>query len=129
MSYLEESVRPWGKYQKFFHDEVIWLKRLEVYPQSRLSLQKHQYRFEKWIIVQGQGVAIIDGQQIPVAPGQVVDIPLGALHRMCNFSDEILVFIEVAYGAYLHEDDIIRLEDDYNRAPHEDDKLLMSKGH
>jgi len=119
MQYLEESTRPWGRYQKFFHDEVIWVKRLEVYPRSRLSLQKHQYRFEKWIIVEGQGLAVIDDQQITVTPGMVVDIPLGSVHRMCNLYDDPLVFIEVAYGDYLGEDDIIRLKDDYNRVTEE----------
>ncbi len=115
MPYIEESTRPWGKYQKFFHDDAIWVKRLEVSPNSRLSLQKHQHRREKWIIVQGQGLAIIDGQQMYVTAGSVLDIPLGAWHRMCNPYDDPLVFIEVASGEYLGEDDIVRLEDDYNR--------------
>jgi mannose-6-phosphate isomerase len=115
MVYLEESMRPWGKYQKFFQDDAIWIKRLEVYPKSRLSLQKHQYRFEKWIVIQGEGTVILDSKEIPVEAGSVIDIPLGAWHRMCNGSEEMLVFVEIAYGEYLAEDDIVRLEDDYHR--------------
>lgn len=115
MKYLEESERPWGKYQKFYQEDGVWVKRVEVNPKSRLSLQKHQYRSEKWIIVSGQGLAIVDDQEIPVKPDVVVDIPLGAVHRIGNTGKGQLVFIEVACGKYLEEDDIIRVQDDYVR--------------
>jgi len=111
----EISKRPWGQYHKFHQEPGVWVKRVEVNPHSRLSLQKHQHRSEKWIIVAGQGVAIVDAQEIPVMPGVVVDIPLGAVHRMGNTGGELLVFIEVACGKYLAEDDIIRIQDDYFR--------------
>jgi mannose-6-phosphate isomerase-like protein (cupin superfamily) len=80
-----------------------------------LSLQKHQHRSEKWIFVAGQGLAIVDAQEIPVKNGSVVDIPLGAVHRIGNTGNEDLVFIEVACGKHLSEEDIIRLQDDYAR--------------
>ncbi len=116
MKSLEESTRPWGKYQKFYQENGVWVKRVEVNPKKRLSLQKHQYRSEKWIIVHGQGLAIIDEEEIPVSPGIVVDIPLGAVHRIGNpHEHHPLVFIEVACGEYLAEDDIIRIQDDYTR--------------
>ena len=115
MKYLEESLRPWGKYQKIYQESGVWVKRLEVAPKGRLSLQKHQYRSEKWIIVHGQGLAIIDEKEVPVNPGSVVDIPLGAVHRIGNPYEQPLVFIEVACGEYLGEDDIIRIQDDYTR--------------
>jgi len=115
MKFLEESTRPWGKYQKFYQENGVWVKRVEVNPKKRLSLQKHQYRSEKWIIIHGQGLAIIDEEEIPVSPGSVVDIPLGAVHRIGNPYEHPLVFIEVACGEYLAEDDIIRVQDDYTR--------------
>ena len=111
----EISKRPWGQYHKFHQEPGVWVKRVEVNPQSRLSLQKHQHRSEKWIIVAGQGLAIVDAQEIPVKPGVVVDIPLGAVHRIGNTGEDHLVFIEVACGKYLAEDDIIRIQDDYSR--------------
>ena len=111
----EISHRPWGKYHKFHQENGVWVKRVEVNAKARLSLQKHEYRSEKWIIVHGQGLAIVDDQEIPVAPGIVVDVPLGAVHRIGNPYKEHLVFIEVACGEYLAEDDIIRIEDDYDR--------------
>jgi mannose-6-phosphate isomerase-like protein (cupin superfamily) len=111
----EISKRPWGHFLKFHHEPGVWVKRVEVNPHSRLSLQKHQHRSEKWIIVAGQGLAIVENQEIPVKPGVVVDIPLGAVHRIGNTGEDKLVFIEVACGKILTEDDIIRIQDDYAR--------------
>ena len=115
MKFLEEAVRPWGKYQKFYQEDGVWVKRVEVHPKGRLSLQKHQHRSEKWIVVAGQGLAIVDAQEIPVKPGVVVDVPLGAVHRIGNTGKNKLVFIEVAFGKVLTEDDIVRFQDDYSR--------------
>ena len=115
MKFLEESIRPWGKYQKFYQEDGVWVKRVEVEPKARLSLQTHQHRSEKWIIVAGQGLAIVNGQEIPVSTGVVVDVPLGAVHRIGNTGDERLVFIEVACGKHLSEEDITRIQDDYAR--------------
>jgi len=44
-------------------------------------------------------------------------IPLGEKHRLENTSDVPLHLVEVQCGAYLGEDDIVRLEDVYGRAP------------
>ena len=111
----EISKRPWGQYYKFHQEPGVWVKRVEVNSQSRLSLQKHEHRSEKWIIVEGQGLAVVNNIEIPVKPGSVVDIPLGAVHRIGNTGEGFLVFIEVACGDYLGEDDIIRIQDDYAR--------------
>jgi mannose-6-phosphate isomerase-like protein (cupin superfamily) len=115
MEYLEKTVRPWGRYEKFYQEDGVWVKRVEVAGGKRLSLQHHKHRSEKWVFVHGQGVATVNKQEIPVGPGSVVDIPLGAVHRIANPNDKPLVFIEVACGDYLAEDDIVRLEDDYAR--------------
>ncbi len=110
-----KTIRPWGEYQILFQEPGVWVKRVQVSSGARLSLQKHSKRSEKWVVVTGRGVAIVDGKEISVFPGVVVDIPLGAVHRISNAGKELLVFIEVACGDYLAEDDIIRLQDDYNR--------------
>ena len=112
---LEKTVRPWGMYEKFYQEKCVWVKRVELNPVCRLSLQKHQHRSEKWVFVQGLGLAIVEDQQILVKPGSVIDIPLGAIHRISNTSNEPLVFIEVAMGNLLTEEDIIRIQDDYQR--------------
>ena len=107
--------RPWGNYFKLFQEPGVWVKRVEVKPGARLSLQKHEKRSEKWIFVVGEGVAVIDEREIKVQPGMVLDIPVGAVHRIGNTGTGKLVFIEVACGPYLSENDIIRLQDDYHR--------------
>ena len=109
------SQRPWGHYIKLYQESGVWVKRVEVLPGQRLSLQKHEKRSEKWVIVSGQGVATIDGKDISLTHGRIVDVPLGAVHRIGNTGDKKLIFIEVACGDYLGEDDIIRLQDDYKR--------------
>jgi len=107
--------RPWGNYFKLFQEPGVWVKRVEVKPGARLSLQKHQKRTEKWIVVAGEGLAVVEDKEIPLPSGSVIDIPLGAVHRMCNPGKTRLVFIEVACGSYLSENDIIRLQDDFQR--------------
>ncbi len=111
------SERPWGYYIKFFEEDGVWVKRVEVKPGARLSLQKHNHRSEKWNIVSGEGLVTIDEKKIEVRAGSVVDVPLGAVHRIANTGMTKLVFIEVACGTWLSEDDIERLQDDYNRPP------------
>ena len=107
--------RPWGHYVKLFEEDGVWVKRVEVNPGARLSLQKHSHRSEKWNIVTGTGIITLDSKEIPVKAGSVIDVPLGAVHRIANTGTERLVFIEVACGDFLSEDDIIRLQDDYQR--------------
>ena len=112
---INYTERPWGHYIKFFEEEGVWVKRVEVKPGARLSLQKHNHRSEKWNIVTGQGLVIIDGKEFKVGPGAVVDVPLGAVHRIGNVGQAGLVFIEVACGDKLSEEDIVRFQDDYKR--------------
>ncbi|MBF0121787.1 MAG: phosphomannose isomerase type II C-terminal cupin domain [Candidatus Omnitrophica bacterium] len=109
--------RPWGTYHKIFQESGVWVKRVEVRPGERLSLQKHKHRSEKWIIVSGEGIVVVNNLTVTVAAGSVVDIPVHVIHRMANIGKEPLVFIEVACGNKLTEEDIIRLQDDYLRKP------------
>ncbi len=112
---INVTERPWGNYVKFFEEAGVWVKRVEVKPSHRLSLQRHNHRSEKWNIVTGKGIVTLDGKEIPVHGGSVIDVPLGAVHRIANTGQENLIFIEVACGEHLSETDIIRLEDDYSR--------------
>jgi mannose-6-phosphate isomerase-like protein (cupin superfamily) len=77
-------VRPWGKYKKIFQEAGVWVKRVEVDPGQRLSLQKHHHRSEKWIIVSGQGLVTVNELTVTVTDGSIVDIPVRVLHRMSN---------------------------------------------
>jgi len=113
----EYDERPWGNYEVLLDETKTGfkVKRIEVKPKSRLSLQKHAQRSEIWTIVAGEGIVTIGKEEIAVKPGNVVNIPKEAEHRMTNNSDKPLVFVEVQLGDYLGEDDITRLQDDYNR--------------
>ncbi|MDP8213329.1 MAG: phosphomannose isomerase type II C-terminal cupin domain [Candidatus Zapsychrus exili] len=108
--------RPWGFYFKFFEEKGVWVKRVEVNPGSRLSLQRHKCRSEKWNVISGIGLVTLDDKEIKVQAGTVVDVPVGAVHRIANTGRDKLVFIEVACGDILLEDDIDRIQDDYARS-------------
>ena len=115
--------RPWGHYIKLFEEAGVWVKRVEVNPGGRLSLQTHAHRSEKWNIVSGKGLVLLNGKEIPVSAGAVVDVPCGAAHRIGNIGSTPLILIEVAVvanGGTLSEDDITRIEDDYHREEHND---------
>ena len=114
-NYDTVSERPWGNYVKLYQENGVWVKRVSVDVGCRLSLQVHHKRSEKWIVVSGVGLAVINGVEITAQPGSVIDVPVGANHRIGNAGKERLIFIEVACGEYLGEDDIIRLQDDYER--------------
>ena len=109
--------RPWGSYTSLEMSETYQVKRINVNPGARLSLQSHRHRAENWVVVSGEALVTVDDQQIIVKKGESIFVPQGARHRMENTRKEPLVIIEVQNGDYLGEDDIIRYEDDYGRTP------------
>ena len=114
MSILSEE-RPWGSYTILHEEPGIKVKRIEVKPGARFSLQKHSKRSEKWTVTAGIGIVTLGKKSIPIQKGSFVDVPVGETHRMQNTGNEPLVFIEVQLGDYLGEDDIVRFEDDFGR--------------
>ena len=111
----ETGERPWGRWRVLETGENFCVKRIEVEPGHRLSLQYHQHRFEDWIIVGGEGEVECDAQKEPVKVGDRVRIPLLAHHRISNKGTERLIIIEIQHGVILDENDIVRVEDDYVR--------------
>jgi len=107
--------RPWGTYTVLEEDRGFKVKRIEVLPGKRLSYQKHSQRAEHWFVVEGTAKVTLDNNEIIVRAGEAIDIPIGAAHRVENPDESNLVFIEVQRGAYLGEDDIVRLQDDFGR--------------
>lgn len=107
--------RPWGSWQVLDAGEGYKVKRIEVEAGQRLSYQTHQFRSEHWVVISGTATCVIDGQSVVVHPGESVDVPVGAAHRITNQHDSLLVIIEIQRGSYTGEDDIVRLEDDYGR--------------
>ena len=107
--------RPWGNFKILLREPGIQVKRIEVRPGLRFSLQKHKHRAEKWIVLSGKGVATIKNKETPVTAGAYFDVPCGEIHRMQNTGRVPLVFIEVQFGDTLEESDIVRLHDDFAR--------------
>tara|TARA_Y100001935_G_scaffold221297_1_gene195448 strand:- start:554 stop:910 length:357 start_codon:yes stop_codon:yes gene_type:complete len=112
---INNSERPWGRYFVIEDNKNYKIKRIEVNPKSRLSYQYHMKRSESWTIIEGQGIVTLDGVEQKVSAGESIKINKEAKHRILNPNDTILVFIEVQTGTYFGEDDIVRIEDDYNR--------------
>ena len=108
--------RPWGSYQSVDNGERHQVKRIVVKPGGRLSLQKHHHRSEHWIVVRGAARVTVNELVKTVHENESIYIPIGAVHRLENPGKILLELIEVQTGSYLGEDDIIRIEDDYQRS-------------
>ncbi|MFN3482205.1 MAG: mannose-1-phosphate guanylyltransferase/mannose-6-phosphate isomerase [Rhabdaerophilum calidifontis] len=108
--------RPWGWYQTLELQDRFQVKRIVVYPGGRLSLQKHFHRAEHWVVVRGTARVTVNETVNDLTENQSTYIPLGAVHRLENPGLIDVEIIEVQTGAYLGEDDIVRLEDAYQRA-------------
>ncbi|ADU64965.1 mannose-1-phosphate guanylyltransferase/mannose-6-phosphate isomerase [Desulfurispirillum indicum S5] len=117
LEYHTTVKRPWGEYFVIAEFSTCKVKRITVKPGKRLSLQKHQYRSEHWIIISGTGEVTIDDRNQIYGEDSHIFIRQGAVHRVANTGASHLIFIEIQTGSYLGEDDIVRLEDDFGRAP------------
>jgi len=115
MTEKAKSETPWGGWEVLTHTPYCKVKHVWVNPGHRLSYQYHHFREERWMIVLGKALVILDGHSFEYQKGDVVTIPLKAKHRIGNVGTDILVFIEIQQGSYFGEDDIVRLEDDYHR--------------
>ena len=110
-----EVFRPWGSYDSVDAGPRFQVKRLTVKPGATLSLQKHRYRAEHWVVVKGTA-RITRGEEVFLLnENESTFIPVGTVHRIENPGDEPLQIIEVQSGSYLGEDDIVRLDDHYGR--------------
>ncbi len=108
--------RPWGFYESLIEGERFQVKRIVVNPGARLSLQKHFHRAEHWVVVAGSALVTRDTETVLVRENESLYLPLGCVHRLENPGKIPLTLIEVQSGAYLGEDDIVRLEDHYGRS-------------
>lgn len=107
--------RPWGYYQSVHSGERFQVKRITVNPGAKLSLQMHYHRAEHWIVVNGTALVTRDDETLLLRENESIFVPLGCTHRLENPGKMPLNLIEVQSGPYLGEDDIVRIEDVYNR--------------
>lgn len=109
-------VRPWGWYDSVDAGERFQVKRIGVKPGASLSLQKHHHRAEHWVVVRGTAEVTRGAETFLMSENQSTYIPIGEVHRLHNPGKMELEMIEVQSGAYLGEDDIVRLDDSYGRS-------------
>jgi mannose-1-phosphate guanylyltransferase/mannose-6-phosphate isomerase len=109
------NYRPWGYYQSIDRGARYQVKRIVVRPGGRLSLQKHYHRAEHWVVVSGAAEVTLDGKVELVHENESIYLPIGSAHRLANPGKIDLELIEVQTGSYLGEDDIVRIDDVYNR--------------
>ena len=107
--------RPWGTYTVLQEDPSFKIKRIEVKPGGRLSLQMHHHRSEHWVVVRGMARVVNGDKEMFVGTNESTYIPAGHRHRLENPGLLTLVMIEVQSGEYLGENDIVRFEDNYGR--------------
>lgn len=114
-TFHRKVVRPWGWYDSVDAGDRFQVKRIGVKAGASLSLQKHHHRAEHWVVVRGTAEVTRGTETFLLSENQSTYIPIGEVHRLRNPGKMELEMIEVQSGAYLGEDDIVRLEDAYGR--------------
>lgn len=111
----QRHYRPWGYYESLIVGDRYQVKKIAVKPGSKLSLQYHHHRAEHWVVVKGTAKVTRGQEEFFVNENESTYIPVRETHRLENPGNILLEMIEVQSGSYLGEDDIVRLEDDYQR--------------
>ncbi len=111
----KKDYRPWGISESIVSSERFMVNRIVVNPNAKLSLQKHYYRTEHWIVVKGTALVTKEDETFVLKEDQSTYIPLGVMHRLENPGKLPLEIIEVQSGSFLGNNDIVRLEDVYGR--------------
>lgn len=107
--------RPWGNFSTLAYDKKYHVKEIKVLPGKASSLQSHQHRDELWLIIEGNGIFVLEDNQHPIEKGSVCQVKKNEKHRVVNTGDTDLIFIEIQTGEKFSEDDITRYEDQFGR--------------
>lgn len=113
----KEVNRPWGTYHSIAVGEQHQVKRIRVKSGGRLSRQSHKHRDEHWIVVKGTAEVYKDGEIFTLSENESTFLPRGCVHSLGNLEMSTLEIVEVQFGSYLGEDDIVRYDDLYGRVP------------
>ena len=109
------ELRPWGSFTILEEGPGYKIKRIEVNPTHRLSLQMHHHRSEHWIVISGIAKVTCNSEERMLSTNESTYVPRFTSHRLENPGKVPLILIEVQNGEYLGEDDIVRFDDDYAR--------------
>lgn len=107
------EVRPWGSFERFCHNEITTVKMINVNPNEALSLQFHYHRDEFWRVLEGAGIITIGQETLLVKKGDEFFIPRETKHQI-KTTNSSLSILEISFGDF-DENDIVRLEDKYDR--------------
>ena len=110
-----ESYRPWGRNDNVVNTVRYHVNRLTVKPGGKSSLQMHHHRAEHWVILSGTAKVSLDDKTYLLTENQSTFIPIGSQHMLENPGKIPLEILEIQSGAYLEDDDIIRIKDHYGR--------------
>ncbi|MBU9833257.1 mannose-1-phosphate guanylyltransferase/mannose-6-phosphate isomerase [Rahnella sp. FC061912-K] len=110
-----ESYRPWGRNDNVVNTLRYHVNRLTVKPGGKSSLQMHHHRAEHWVILSGTAKVSLDDKTYLLTENQSTFIPIGSQHMLENPGKIPLEILEIQSGAYLEDDDIIRIKDHYGR--------------
>lgn len=110
-----EVYRPWGKFDLIDQGTRYKVRSTSVKPGGKISLQIHHHRSEHLVVVAGTAKVCIGNDEHIITENQSIYIPLGIKHSIDNIGRIKLELIEIHSGSYLEEDDIVRLEDHYNK--------------
>jgi mannose-6-phosphate isomerase len=118
MNRKREVIKPWGK-------EVIWAetkgyvgKLLHINEGHKLSLQYHEEKEETILVISGElEITVSDhGRRglsvLKLSEGETYHVTPGTIHRFAATCGTNVVLAEVSTN---HLDDVVRLEDDYDR--------------
>ena len=108
--------RPWGHFESLHTGDCFQVKRIVVVPGAALSLQLHHRRAERWVVARGVADVTCGDMTFLLHEDESTHIPIATPHRLSNPGPDTLEVIEVQWGDYLGEDDIVRLEDNYGRS-------------
>jgi len=109
--YAEE--RPWGKFEQFSLNEISTVKIISVNPNEELSLQYHNKREEFWRVIDGEALIYVGDDILKGKKDDEFFIPIKTNHRIKTENSAVRI-LEISYGEF-DENDIVRLEDKYNR--------------
>ena len=76
----------------------------------------HYHRAEHWVVIQGSAKIVRGSEELTLTENEAIFIPVGMRHRVENPGKIPLHIIEVQWGSYLGEDDIVRFDDAYGRS-------------
>lgn len=108
--------RPWGQFEVLAKGPAYQIKRITLRPGAMISMQLHRHRTEHWVVLSGQAEVTLGEEVKRLAPQQTTVVQVGVKHRLANPGPEVLELLEVQWGSYLGEDDIVRFEDLYDRS-------------